>query len=60
MFSPFVFSRNWGEDMSMVNLSLDTEKVRPLPAETEVGDASGELDILSISRLLKLSHQSRV
>lgn len=32
--------------MSMENLSLDIEKVRPLPAEAEVGEPSGELDIL--------------
>lgn len=30
----------------MENLSLEREKVRPLPAEAEAGEPSGELDML--------------
>ena len=47
MFRPFVLRRSCGEFKSTENLSLDMENVLALPFEAD-GDASGELDILSM------------
>jgi len=44
---PFVTSWSRGDARSMENLSRDIEKVLPLPAEAEVGEPSGELDMVS-------------
>ena len=50
-FAPFVTSWSRGDAISIENLSLDMEKVLPLPADAEVGDPSGELDIVPVMRL---------
>lgn len=57
MFRPFVLRRSCGELRSIENLSLEMENVRALPPEAEVGDASGELDMLSKAEPHDLNHR---